>query len=390
MGRMVTAIGGLVRRAGIGIVAGVVVVALIVVGVFVVTSGGNKTNHVTAYFTTTVGLYVGNDVRILGVRVGQIDSITPVGKQVKVVMSYDGNDKLPKTVDAVIIEPSIVSDRYIQFTPGYSSGPTLADNAVLQTNQTRVPIELDQVFGNINSLDAALGPNGANSKGALSRLVKISAENLAGNGSHLNATLKAFSAAISTLAGSRGNLFGTVNNLQKFTTTLADNDGGIRKLNANLALVGGQLSGERQDLGAALSNLATALGVVNTFVKDNRTNLTGDIHGLAKVTDVLTKEKQAITQFTDIAPYALADLGLSYDPIARTLDTKSDTTEPLTSTGPAGTLCILLGQLGLSNLLPGVAGCTASKTKQAKAATTTVQSGKNRANSLGDLLGVSK
>jgi phospholipid/cholesterol/gamma-HCH transport system substrate-binding protein len=395
MGRVLATVIGFVRRAGVGIVAGVVVLALIVVGVVVVTSGGSKTNHVTAYFTSTVGVYVGNDVRILGVKVGKIDSITPEGKQVKVVMSYNGSDKLPKTVDAVIIEPSIVSDRYVQLTPGYSGGPQLSDNAVLQTNQTRVPIELDQVFGNINSLDTALGPKGANKNGALSTLLKVGAKNLAGNGDHLNATLKAFSAAISTLAGSRGDLFATVNNLQMFTTTLADNDGGVRRLNANLALVGGQLAGERKDLGAALANLATALSAVNGFVSANRSNLTGDIHGLAKVTNVLTKEKAAITQFTDIAPFALSDLGLSYDPVARTLDTKSDTTEPLTSTGPAGTLCILLGQLGLSNLLPGVTGCTAAKTaKQVKAAraakTTTVQPGKDRATSLGGLLGVSK
>ena len=29
---------------------------------------------------------------------------------------------------------------------------------------------------------------------------------------------------------------------------------------------------------------------------------------------MLTKEKEAITQFTDLAPLALSDLGLSYDP----------------------------------------------------------------------------
>jgi phospholipid/cholesterol/gamma-HCH transport system substrate-binding protein len=378
---------GFMRRTGVGIVASVLVLALIVAGVVIVTSGGSKTNHLTAYFTSTVGLYVGNDVRILGVKVGSIDSITPDGKQVKVVMSYDGDDKLPKSVDAVIVEPSIVSDRYVQLTPGYASGPTLANNAVLQTNQTRVPIELDQVFDNINSLDKALGPDGANKNGALSRLVKVGAANLKGNGSQLNATLKAFSAAISTLAGSRSNLFTTVSNLSRFTTTLANDDGGVRKLNENLALVGGQLASERKDLGAALSNLSTALAAVNGFVASNRTQLTGDIHGLAQVTGVLSKEKEAITQFTDLAPLALSDLSLSYDPVARTLDTKSDTTEPLTAKGPSGTLCILLGQLSLSNLLPGVTGCTTTKPK---ASTPTVQSGKNRAHSLGGLLGVTK
>jgi phospholipid/cholesterol/gamma-HCH transport system substrate-binding protein len=372
------------RRHGVGVIVGVVVIALVVVGVLVLTGGKSKTYHVTAYFDRTVGLYTGNDVRVLGIKIGKIDSITPDGAKVKVVMSYDGTDKVPANADAVIITPSIVSDRYIQLAPAYTGGPLLKNNASLSSARTRVPLELDQIFGNLNQLDVALGPKGANKHGALSRLVETGAANLRGNGGHFNQTIKAFSAAISTLSGSRGDLFATVNHLQSFTTTLANNDGGVRQLNANLAKVGGQLSGERQDLGAALANLATALSAVNNFVAANRNNLTGDIHGLAKVTDVLSKEKEAITQFTDLAPVALSDLGLSYDPEAMTLDTKSDTSEPITKNGPSGAICQLLHTLGLDQLIPSVQGCAAP----AKSATLTVKSTNTHPKSLTDLLGV--
>jgi phospholipid/cholesterol/gamma-HCH transport system substrate-binding protein len=369
MGRIRDAFAALVRRFGTGVVALVAVVAVIIVAVVVaVSTGGGKTYKLTAYFTRTVGLYSGNDVRIMGVKVGHIDSITPEGRVVKVVMSYDANDKVPAGAKAVVIIPSIVSDRYIQLTPGYTSGPTLPNNAVLGcpptaapgsacSNQTAVPLELDEIFGNINTLNAALGPNGANKHGALSQLLKISAANLKGNGTAFNKALSEFASAISTLAGSRGDLFGTVTHLQKFTSTLARDDGGVRALNANLAKVGGQLAGERRDLGAALGNLATALSAVQSFVAHNRSSLTGDIHGLAKVTDVLSKEKEAITQFTDIAPVALSDLSLSYDPKAQTLDTKGDISVPLFRTGPAGALCQFLETLGLNAILGDVAGC---------------------------------
>jgi phospholipid/cholesterol/gamma-HCH transport system substrate-binding protein len=250
----------------------------------------------------------------------------------------------------------------------YHGGPTLANNAVLGclpnapvtqscSRQTAVPLELDEIFGNINTLDAALGPNGANKHGALSKLLSVSAANLKGNGEVFNQALSQFSQAISTLAGSRGDLFGTVSNLQKFTTTLANDDGGVRTLTETLAKVGGQLSGERRDLGAALGNLATALSAVQSFVSANRTNLTGDIHGLAKVTDVLSKEKEALTQLTDLAPLALSDLSLAYDPASQTLDTKADLTVPLLRTGPAGALCQLLGTLGLEAIVGDVAAC---------------------------------
>jgi phospholipid/cholesterol/gamma-HCH transport system substrate-binding protein len=393
MGRLAASIGGFIRRAGVGVIAAVVVVALIVVGVIVVTSGSSSTHHITAYFKRTVGLYTGNDVRILGVKVGHIDSITPAGSRVKVEMSYDGDDKVPADARAVIITPSIVSDRYVQLTPAWTTGPTMPDKAVLGCipsrpstptceAQTAIPLELDEIFGNLDTLNVAVGPKGANNHGALSNLIKVSAANLKGNGGHFNRALKAFSQAVSTLSGSRGDLFSTIAHLQRFTTTLAQNDGGIRTLNANLAQVGGQLAGERRNLGAALANLATALSAVNQFVSANRQKLTGDIHGLTKVTNVLTKEQESITQFTDLAPFALSNLSLTYDPQAMTLDTKSDTAEPLTKGGPSGAVCQLLHTLQLDDLIGLVSGCGGPTSNTAAIPST------RHPRSLSDLLGV--
>ncbi|MDQ1699777.1 MAG: phospholipid/cholesterol/gamma-HCH transport system substrate-binding protein [Frankiaceae bacterium] len=321
------------------ILALIAVVALAVVGTTVAASAGGSggTMHLTARFSKTIGLYQGNDVRVLGVKIGKIDSLKVEGAYVVVKMSYDGKYKLPADVGAVIIPPSVVSDRYVQLSPVYQgTGDTLADNATLGLDRTVVPLEFDEIFKNLDQLNVALGPNGANATGALSRLVDTSAANLNGNGTALNGALKEFSQAISTLAGSRGNLFDTVRQLQQFTTMLAQNDGGIRALNANLVKVGSQLAGERKDLGAALANLSTALQLVNQFVGDNRTRLTSDISKLTSVTNVLTKEKKAIAEIIDMAPFALSNLALAYDPVAHTLDTLDAAGSVFNSAGPTG------------------------------------------------------
>jgi len=335
---------GVMRSRLALLLAAVLVVGVAAAGAAVAAGGGGGTQHLTAYFTRTIGLYQGNDVRILGVKVGTIDKLTVEGTRVKVEMSYDGKYKLPEDVQAVVVPPSVVSDRFIQLTPAYTGGRVLGDNEVLDTDRTQVPLEFDEIFRNLDELNRALGPEGANKHGALSRLVDISAKNLAGNGDELNGALKQFSAAISTLAGSRTDLFATVRQLQQFSSTLAANDGGVRALNSNLAKVGNQLAGERQDLGAALANLATALQLVNGFVADNRNALTGDIHGLTKVTSVLSKEKEALKEIIDMAPYALSNLALAGDPKAHTLDTKDDPQGPLTQPiGPNGLICQVLG-----------------------------------------------
>src|SRR5947209_1483890 len=332
-------------RIAVAAVAAVVVV-VVAAGVAMASGGGGSSHHITAYFTRTIGLYKGNDVRILGVRVGKIDTIKVKRPVVEVQMTVPGKYRLPAEVGAGLVPPSVVSDRFIQLTPAYTGGAELPTHAVLNTDRTQVPLEFDEIFKNLDQLDRALGPGGANSGGALSRLVDVSAANLNGNGAELNAALKQFSAMISTLAGSRTDLFSTVKQLQQFTTMLAQNDGGVRAVNANLARVGTQLAGERQDLGAALSNLSQALQLVSSFVADNRNRLTSDIHKTAAVTNVLSKEKEAITQIIDTAPFALTNLSLAYDSTAKTLDTLDAAGQPFSQGGPVGPgsqLCQLTG-----------------------------------------------
>lgn len=296
------------------------VVIALAVGLGVAFTGNTKMKHLTAYFPSTIGIYKGSTVRVLGVRVGQVDSVTPLGTSVKVTMSYKASTKVPASAGIAQVSPTVVSDRYLQLVPGYTSGPLLPDHAVIQEDKTEVPVELDQIFESLNNLNVALGPNGANKQGALSQLIDVGAANLNGNGAQFNVTLKGFAAAINTLSNSRDALFGTLTSLQQFTTTLANDDAGVRTISGQLQTVSGQLAGERQDLGEALAHLATALGQVQSFVGDNRANLTHDISALTTVTTGLVSQQQAIKEILDEAPPALYNLVLAGDSGVQTCD----------------------------------------------------------------------
>ena len=317
--------------------------------------GGPKQRHLTASFDRAIGAYVHSDVRILGVKVGQVTKITPKGTRVEVEMTYDASYKVPADAKAFLVAPSIVSDRYVQLTPVYRGGPVMADRAVLGLDRTAVPVELDQVYESLDGLNAALGPDGANSKGALSDLLKVSAKNLNGNGQKLNQTLSGFSQAVQTLSNQRTDLFGTITNLQQFTTVIAQNDSTVRAFNANLAAVAAQLNGERVDLATAVRQLSVALGEVASFVKQNKNDLTANVTDLASVTKVLVTQKRALKEFIDTAPTALSNLQLAYNAKSGTLDTRSDMAE-----GPGSSLCSLLAAAGqppstcktLTGLLP--------------------------------------
>jgi phospholipid/cholesterol/gamma-HCH transport system substrate-binding protein len=238
-------------------------------------------------------------------------------------MSYDGKYKLPTNVDAVLVPPSIVSDRYVQLAPVYTGGPVLPDHGVIPPARTEVPLELDQIFSEIDQLNVALGPGGANRQGALAHLINVSAANLAGNGQNMHDFIVHFSQLIQTLSSNRTEFFGTLANLEQFSRALAADDGGVRNFFADLSTVSGQLNGERQQLGLALKDLAIALGQVATFVHDNKAELTADISGLTTVTKGLVGQKRALEELIDQAPTGLVNLALTYDPATHVIRTRN-------------------------------------------------------------------
>jgi phospholipid/cholesterol/gamma-HCH transport system substrate-binding protein len=313
---------------------------------------------VTAHLSSAVGLYPGSDVRILGVRVGKVLSVTPDGTSDRVSFEYDGKYRVPADAEAAVVSPSLVSDRYLQLLPAYTGGPAMRSGGDIPLARTAVPVELDQITGNLDQLTKALGPNGANQHGALSDLLDTASKNLDGNGQRLSDTIANLSQATSTLAGGKQDLFTTVKNLQSFTSTLAANDPQVRALNTQLASVSDQLSGERDDLGAALQNLAVALTEISSFVHDNRSVLTTDVSQLADVTSAVAKQKDALAETLRNAPVALSDLGHAYNPTSGTLDDRVDVpgaegvSQLLcalvghgTSAATAGQVCALLGSL---------------------------------------------
>ncbi len=83
---------------------------------------------ITAYFPSATGIYAGDEVRVSGVKVGTIDSITPEGTQAKMTLEVDHDVPVPADAKAVIVAQNLVAARYVQLTPAYrkGGGPTMA------------------------------------------------------------------------------------------------------------------------------------------------------------------------------------------------------------------------------------------------------------------------
>jgi phospholipid/cholesterol/gamma-HCH transport system substrate-binding protein len=298
---------------------------------------------------------------MLGIQIGKVTDVEPQGQSVRVSMTVSTKYPVPAGAEAVIVPPSLIADRYVQFTPAYTGGPVLRDKAHIPLARTQVPVELATVLQSLDQLSVALGPNGANKNGALSKLVTVSANNLRGNGEQIHSTVRDVSTLLTTLADNKTDLVGTINNLDQFVHALRNSDGAVRTLTRDLASVASQLSGDRQNLADAIRTLGIALGDVTQLVRTNRQTLVADVSGLTDVTSTLLRQKQALAEILDNGALALQNLNGAYDPEARALRTKSDNQvgsnpqlfvcQILKSLLPAGSqdLCNATGVLGLDD-----------------------------------------
>jgi virulence factor Mce-like protein len=239
--------------------------------------------------------------------------VVPDGPVVRVELTVDPEYPIPAGASAAIIASSLVSDRYVQLTPAYIDGPRMASGAVIPKERTATPVEIDELLRSVDTLSTALGPNGANSTGALSAVLDTTAANLNGNGADLNTTLVQLGKLADTLGRSRGDLFATVDNLNKFTATLAQSDAQVREFQSRLADVSGYLAGERGQVGDTLDAVAGALGQVSSFIKDNRELVASNLRQLVDITQALVNERKALAEVIDLAPLGSSNYLGSYD-----------------------------------------------------------------------------
>ena len=318
------------RRIYTYVVVAVVVLAAVGGGVWWYLDSHSDQTKFSAMFSESVGIYPGSDVRVLGVPVGAVDSITPQGTQVQITMHLNKGVHVQADTLAVIIAPSLVSDRYVELTGVYRPGShesTLQNGATIPLDRTRDPVEIDQLSGSVVKLTQALGPNGANKNGALSDLLNVGAANLRGNGTYIKQTIDRLGQAAGTLSNSKDDLFKTVSNLATFTQLLARNDSSVAGLNRSLASVSLVLAQDRKSFAAALHQLSGALDKVKRFINANRDLISVNVKKLSVITQTLSNERDSLAEALRTAPLAVDNLINAYDPVHNVLAGRADLNE---------------------------------------------------------------
>jgi phospholipid/cholesterol/gamma-HCH transport system substrate-binding protein len=273
-------------------------------------------NTAVAYFPETNALYTGDKVVIMGIRVGAIDNIQPVGDKMKVTFHYSNKYKVPATAQAVILNPTLVASRSIQLEPPYRGGPVLADNAVIPEDRTQVPVEWDDLRNNITHIINSLGPTKDQKNGPFGDIIESFADGLAGKGKQINNTLDTLSAALTTLDEGRGDFFSVLHSLALFVNALHRDDQQFVALNKDLSQITDRLTSSDQAAASAIQQTDSLLSTASTFLTENREVLAHDFNNLGETTTAIMQPqpREGLETGLHILPNMAANVLAIYEP----------------------------------------------------------------------------
>ena len=211
----------------------------------------DKTVAYKARFSDVTGLIKGDEVRIAGVRVGQVSDIQLVDRAVAEVTMEVSGPPVTSSSKMEIRYRNIVGQRYIALLEGPGGGTPLPAEGILPLTQTKPALDLTTLFNGFRPLFRALSPEQTNTLAF--EIIKT----LQGEGGTINALLKSTASLTSTLAD-RDAVIGNV----------------ITQLNAVLATINGR-SGEFDDLVVTLQQFTTTLAADREVIFGSLANISG-------------------------------------------------------------------------------------------------------------------
>ena len=279
----------------------VTVLASYVLVTTITNAGYGESLTYRAQFSDVAGLVEGDEVRIAGVRVGQVTGIgltdatdRPVAE---VAIEVDADVPLPTSVLATIRYRNLVGQRYVALTEGEgAAGATLEAGATIPLAQTRPALDLTTLFGGFRPLFQALSPQDVN------RLSYEVVQVFQGEGGTVESLLGHVASLTSSLADEDAVIGSVIDNLTTVMGTVAARDEQLSSLVVSLQQF---VSGLAQDRDAIFDSLQTVDGLaVSTagLLEDARAPLAADVEQLGDLAGNLADSGDVLEEFLQLAP----------------------------------------------------------------------------------------
>lgn len=257
----------------------------------------DKQTTYSAVFTNVSGLENGNFVRIAGVEVGKVKSISVQdGSTVRVEFGVDDSVVLTEGSKAVIRFEDLLGKRYLALEEGAGGVKRLSPGGTIPLNRTEPALDLDALIGGLRPLFRALNPNQIN--GLTSSLIAA----FQGQGGTINTVLAQAAALTNTLAD-RDQLIGQlIVNLNTLLGSLGDQSKQVAKTVDSLSELVAGLSARKMDVTNGVAYVNAAAGSIADLLAQVRTPLKKVVPELDRTAGTVMADKDFVDNLLNTLP----------------------------------------------------------------------------------------
>ncbi|CCF65585.1 MCE family protein [Nocardia cyriacigeorgica] len=216
-------------------------------------SVSGDTHSYSATFSDVLGVRVGDDVRMAGVRVGRVDSIDfEDDYKARLEFRIQDRQRLTTTTKALVRYQNLIGQRYIALIPGEGDGTVLEPGSYIPLERTEPSFDVSALLSGFEPLFSVLQPDQVNS------LSETLIQALQGDGVSLSALITQ-AAELATTFGARDEILGQViTNLSSVIAGLANRSKELETLITQARSLVEALYTEGESLKSSVDQVATS------------------------------------------------------------------------------------------------------------------------------------
>jgi phospholipid/cholesterol/gamma-HCH transport system substrate-binding protein len=257
---------------------------------------GSKVGY-SAVFTDVSSLHDGDSVRMAGIRIGTVDTISlRDDNKVEVGFDADRDVALTSGTRAVVRYLNLVGDRYLELVDSPGSSGVLAAGSQIPVERTAGALDLDLLLGGLKPVIQGLDPDDVNA--LTSSLIMVFQD----QGSTVESLMSKTASFTNTLADNATTVQAVIDNLEATLSTLSENSDQFSGAIDRLQRLTEGLSRERDPTGAAIESLNTGTASLADLLTQARPPLSGTIDQLNRLAPLLDQDKGRLETALRMAP----------------------------------------------------------------------------------------
>jgi phospholipid/cholesterol/gamma-HCH transport system substrate-binding protein len=271
-------------------------------------SAFGATYSYAANFTDVTGLESGDDVRVAGVKVGQVGSISIVQRKgqpsiAHVTFTVEQSRPLPESTTATLRYRNLVGQRYLDIENGPgNSTKMLKPGDTIPIDQTHPAVDLTVLFDGFRPLVQGLNPN------TINQLSFEVIKTLQGEGGSLQLLLGNLADLTNSIADKDKVIGDVVDNLDSVLTAVGNRDQELSQLIIELRRFVSGLAQDRTTIGNSIDGINHLATSTAGLLKNVRAPLRNDITKLTGLVGILNSDKPTVKFLINQLPPTLAGL----------------------------------------------------------------------------------